>query len=195
MPSIDVKRKRIGAKIVYYGPGLSGKTANLRYVHDHLKSEYRGKMVKVSVKGGEKQQIDLLPVKFGSIHGFQVTYNLCTVPGQAFFNETRKLVLKGTDGIVFVADSRNSRMPANIDSMENLRENLEAYDMDLEYIPHVIQYNQRDRPEVLPVAQLRSELNRYGVLEFESSTTRGRGIMETLKAIIQLVREDVEERL
>jgi len=195
MPSIDVKRRRIGAKIVYYGPGLSGKTANLRYIYEHLKAEYRGRLVSLSVKGGEGQQIDLLPVKFGTIKGFDVTYNLCTVPGQAFFNQTRKLVLKGTDGVVFVADSRQSRLPANLDSLRNLRENLETHDIQLEYVPHVMQYNRRDRPDVLPVAELRAQLNEYGVLEFEACAESGKGVMETLKAAIQIVREDIERRL
>ncbi|MBS3762729.1 MAG: GTPase domain-containing protein [Planctomycetes bacterium] len=195
MPSIDVKRKRIGAKIVYYGPGLSGKTANLNYLHDHLKTEYRGRLVSLSVKGGEGQQIDLLPVKFGSIRGFDVTYNLCTVPGQAFFNQTRKLVLKGTDGVVFVADSRQTRMAANVDSLQNLQENLEAHDIRLEHVPHVMQYNQRDRDNTLPVAELRAKLNMHGVLEFEASTETGEGVMETLKAVVQIVREDIEDRL
>jgi len=195
MPSIDVQRKRIRCKIVYYGPGLSGKTANLRYVYEHLDRGVRGRLVSLTARSEGSQRIDLLPLKLGKLKGFDVIYNACTAPGQAIYNKTRKLVLKGADGVVFVADSRRNRLVANIDSFRNLRENLEAYDTRLEDLPHVVQYNKRDLNGVLPASELRAHLNPYGVLEFEASTVTGQGVMETLRAVLQLVREDIERRL
>ncbi len=195
MPSIDVRRKIVGVKIVYYGPGLSGKTANLRYIHDHLSPKQRGRLATLSVEGSGDQRIDLLPLRLGKLKGFAVTYNLCAVPGQAFHNKARKRLLKGADGIVFVADSRSSRMSANLDSLQNLHENLNAYDIALEDMPHVFQYNQRDRPASLSVSELRATLNAAGALEFEASAVTGQGVMDTLKAIVRMVREDLDGRL
>lgn len=195
MPSIDIRRKIVGVKIVYYGPGLSGKTANLRYIHGQVPPKQRGRLAFLSVKGSGDQRIDLLALKLGKLKGFAVTYNLCTVPGQAFQNNARKRLLKGADGIVFVADSRSSRMSANLDSLQNLHENLSAYDVSLEDMPHVFQYNQRDRPAALPVSELRTTLNAAGALEFEASAVTGQGVMDTLKAIVRMVREDLDERL
>ena len=195
MPSIDVRKKRIGCKIVYYGPGLSGKTANLRYIHDHLSPENRGRLMSVAVKTEGNLYIDLLPVRFGKLGGFDVAYNLCSTPGKALYNKTRQLVLKATDGVVFVADSRPERMDANVDSLENLLENLEAHDLRLRDMPNVIQYNKRDLPDVMPVSEMRSKLNIYGGLEFEASTVTGQGVMETLKAIIDASCREIQQLL
>jgi len=195
MPVIDVRKRRIVSKIVYYGAGLCGKTANLKFIHDHLDAQHRGRLVSLSVKAEGAQQIDLLPVRTGKIKGFDIIHNLCTVPGQSLYNKTRKLVLKGTDGVVFVADSAKSRLIANVDALQNLRENLLTHDVDLEGMLHVIQYNKRDLPDALPVSELRAKLNPHGVLEFEASIKTGVGVMETLKAIVSMVREDVEKRL
>jgi len=195
MPVIDVRKRRIVSKIVYYGAGLSGKTSNLKYINDHLDAQARGRLVSLSVKTEGTQQIDLLPVRSAKIKGFDVIHNLCTVPGQSIYNKTRKLVLKGTDGVVFVADSDKKRLMANVDALQNLRENLRTHDVALEDLLHVIQYNKRDLPNALPVAELRAKLNPYGVLEFEASVKTGVGVMETLKAIVNMVREDIEKRL
>ena len=195
MPSIDVRKKRIGCKIVYYGPGLSGKTANLHYIHDHLGPENRGRLLSVPVKTETPLYIELLPVRFGKLGGFDVTYNLCSTPGKALYNKTRQLVLKATDGVVLVADSRPERMDANLDSLENLLENLEAQDIRLRDMPHVIQYNKRDLPDVIPVSEMRSKLNIYGGLEFEASTVTGQGVMETLKAIIDASSKEIQQLL
>ena len=195
MPSIHVKKRQIGAKIVYYGPGLSGKSANLRFIHDNLPPENRGRLVSLAVKGADGLYIDLLPVRFGKVRGFDVTYNLCSVPGQAMCNTARRLVLKGADGVVFVADSRADRTVANLDSFENLQENLELNDLSLDHVPYVIQYNKRDLPDALRVAELRAQLNLHDHVDFEASAATGQGVIDTLKAIVELVRDDVVERL
>jgi hypothetical protein len=195
MPSIHVKKRQVGAKIVYYGPGLSGKSANLRFICNNIEQENRGKLIALTVTGADGLYIDVLPVRFGKVKGFGVTYNLCTVPGQAMCNTARRLVLKGADGVVFVADSRKNRMAANLDSLENLQENLERNDLSLEHVPHVIQYNWRNAPDALPLAELRATLNHHGVLEFEANAVSGEGVMDTLEAIVDIVRNDIEERL
>ena len=195
MPSVDIRKRKIGAKIIYYGPGLSGKTENLRSIHGRLDAARRGKLLSLAVKKGQALYVDVLPVRFGKTAGFDVTFNLCTVPGQAFYANTRRLLLKGTDGLVFVVDSRPGRMDANLTCLEELEDNLEAHDLDLEKLPHVIQYNKRDLPDLLAVGELRSKLNQHGVLEFPASALTGQGVMETLNGIVGLVRKDIEERL
>ncbi len=195
MPKVDIKKRRIRAKIVYYGPGMSGKTTNLEYIRDHIDPAKKGRMLTLDVKGAGEQGIEVLPVQLGSLRDFKMIYNLCTVPGKASLNHARRKALKGVDGVAFVADSRQARLIANLDSLENLRENLQTFDIRLEDVPHVIQYNQRDRSNVARVTELRSRLNSYGVLEFEAAANEGRGVMETMKAIVRKVREDIERRL
>lgn len=174
---------------------MSGKTANLLYIRDHIEPEKRGRLLTLNVKGAGNQGIEVLPVEDSPMKGFDVTYNLCTVPGKASLNQARKLALKDADGVVFVADSRPRRMLPNLDALENLRENLKGHDIRLEDVPHVMQYNYRDCPNPAPVSDLRSKLNPHGVLEFEAVATEGRGVMQTMRAIVRLVREDVERRL
>ena len=195
MPSIHVKKRQVGAKIVYYGPGLSGKSTNLRCIYNDLDHVNRGRLTALTVTGADGLFIDVLPVRFEKVKGFSVTYNLCTVPGQAMCNTARRLVLKGVDGVVFVADSRKNRLAADLDALDNLQENLERNDLSLEHVPHVIQYNWRDAPDALPVSELSAGLNHHGVPEFEANAATGEGVMETLEAIIDIVRSDIEERL
>ena len=195
MPNIDVKNKAINCKITYYGTGLGGKTTNIQYIHNKIDPSYKGKLVSLATKTERTLFFDFMPLSLGKIKGFRVTFNICTVPDQSFYNNSRKLLLKGTDGIVFVADSQEHRFDANIDSMYNLQENLEEHGMKLERIPHVIQYNKRDLPNVLSVEELRGELNLFGVPDFEASALYGQGVFETLKAIIRLVSEDIRNRL
>lgn len=195
MPNIDVKNKVINCKITYYGTGLGGKTTNIQYIHNRIDPSFKGKLVSLATKTERTLFFDFMPLSLGKIKGFRVTFNICTVPGQAFYNNSRKLLLKGTDGIVFVADSQEHRFDANVDSMYNLQENLEEHGMKLEKIPHVIQYNKRDLPNILSVEELRSELNLFGVPDFEASALYGQGVFETLKAIIRLVSEDIRGRL
>ena len=195
MPSIDVKKRRIDSKIVYYGAGHSGKSENLKRIYEHLDAEHRGRLTSLPTKGDPSLYIDVLPVRFGTILGFQTTFHLCSGPGQALALNTRKLLLRDTDGIVFVADCRASRREANMDSMDELRQVLAEYGLDLAAIPHVIQYNRRDVPDCLSVAELRGELNTSGVPEFEASLATGEGVIETLRAIIRSVSEDLQKRL
>jgi hypothetical protein len=195
MPSIDVKKRRIDSKVVYYGPGHSGKSANLKHIYDHLDTDHRGRLASMPTKADPSLYIDVLPVRFGKILDFQATFHLCSGPGQALAINTRKLLLRDTDGIVFVADCRRSRREANIDSIHELRHILEGYGLQLSAIPHVIQYNKRDLPDCESVAELRSELNADGVPEFEASTMSGDGVMETLRAIVRSVSDDLERRL
>ncbi|MFW6457188.1 MAG: GTP-binding protein [Planctomycetota bacterium] len=195
MPKVDIKRRRIRAKIVYYGPGLSGKTANVQYISDHMDPEKKGRMRTLHVKGAGEQYIEVLPIQFEPLSDFDMIYNLCTVPGKASLKRARKNVLKGLDGVVFVADSRQSRLLANLDCLDDLRDNLTNFDINLEEVPHVIQYNRRDCNNVAPVRELRSKLNSYGVLEFEAVASQGQGVMETMRAIVRKVRDDIERRL
>ncbi|KPK64918.1 MAG: hypothetical protein AMK73_04545 [Planctomycetes bacterium SM23_32] len=195
MPNIDVKKRRIDSKIVYYGPGHSGKSENLKYIHEHLDANHRGRLVSLPTKADSSLHIDVLPVRFGKILGFSTTFHLCSGPGQALALNTRKLLLRDTDGIVFVADSRPSRAEANLDSLRELQENLEEYGLQLAAVPHVMQYNKRDIEKRTPTGELRSKLNRYGVPEFEASTIAGDGILETLRAVVHSVSEDLKKRL
>jgi hypothetical protein len=195
MPSIDVKKRSVSAKIIYYGPGHSGKTENLKWVYTHLDAEHRGRLASLPTKVDPDLHIDVLPVRFGKLLGFNATFHLCSGPGQALALNTRKLLLRDTDGIVFVADSRPSRREANIDSLAELRQMLETYGLLLGPIPHVVQYNKRDLPDCMSVEQMRSEVNLHSVPEFQASTVTGEGVIETLQAVVRSVTRDLERRL
>lgn len=187
MAFINYSAKEIHCKIVYYGPGLCGKTTNLQYIYDKTKPEAKGKMISLATEQERTLFFDFLPLSLGTIKGFKTRFHLYTVPGQVFYDASRRLILKGVDGIVFVADSQIERLEANIESMENLRTNLAYYGYNLDKIPYVIQYNKRDLPNVIPVEELRTILNPKRVPEFEAVATKGIGVFETLKAIIKLV--------
>ncbi|MCD6416937.1 MAG: GTPase domain-containing protein [Planctomycetes bacterium] len=195
MPSIDVRKKRIDSKIVYYGPGRAGKTENLRYVYHHLDEGRRGPLSSLPTKSDPNLQIDVLPVRSGNILGFRTIFHLCAGPGQAFSTGPRRLLLRESDGIVFVADSRPERLEANLDSLAELEENLQGYGLQLRDVPHVIQYCKCDLPGTADVGRLRSELNHYGVPDFTASTETGEGVMETLQAIVESVGQDLQTRL
>jgi mutual gliding-motility protein MglA len=184
---INYASREINCKIVYYGPGLGGKTSNLEYVFSRIDPETRGKMISLATETDRTLFFDFLPVDLGSIRGFNTRFHLYTVPGQVYYNASRKLILKGVDGIIFVADSQVDRAEANIEAMHNLYENLEAYGYDLSTIPFAIQYNKRDLERILPVEELRSELNPGGVPDFEGVAIEGAGVFETLKAVSKLV--------
>jgi len=187
MVSINYSSREVCCKIVFYGPGLSGKTTNLQYVHSKVPHNSRGKLISLATEADRTLYFDFLPINIGSINGFTAKFQLYTVPGQVYYNATRKLVLRGVDGIVFVADSQVDKMDENIESLLNLEDNLVEYGYSIEEIPVVIQYNKRDLPNVLSVEQLNGQLNKRGWPTFEASATIGNGVFDTLKLIIKLV--------
>jgi signal recognition particle receptor subunit beta len=179
--------KEITAKIVYYGPGLCGKTTNLQFIYDSLPSNNKSKMLSLATKTDRTLFFDFLPLDLGKIRGMRTKLQLYTVPGQVYYNSTRQLVLKGADGIVFVADSQDHATDANLESLQNLEDNLKRQGVRIREIPLVIQFNKRDLPNALPVAELNAEVNKLGVPHFESVATSGLGVEETLKGVTQLV--------
>ena len=187
MSFVNRMSKEINCKIVYYGAGLCGKTANLQYVFAATKPESRGKMISLETETERTLFFDFLPLDLGKIGDYKVRFHLYTVPGQVFYDASRKLILKGADGIVFVVDSQAARFEANIESFENLVQNLASYNVSLKDTPHVVQYNKRDLPEVTPVDELRAQLNPFGAPEFEAVAKTGAGVFETLKGLAKLV--------
>ena len=187
MSMINYASREINCKIVYYGPGLGGKTTNLEYIYQKVSPNTRGKLISLATETERTLFFDFLPVDLGTIRGFKTRFHLYTVPGQVYYNASRKLILKGVDGCVFVADSQVERLDANIESMHNLYENLAEYGYDLRQIPFVIQYNKRDLPSVSPVGELERHLNPDSVPSFEGVATTGLGVFDTLKAVAKLV--------
>ena len=187
MVSINYAFKEICCKIVFYGPGLSGKTTNLQYVHQKIPPQTRGELISLATDQDRTLYFDFLPVDIGKIHGFSVKFQLYTVPGQVYYNATRKLVLRGVDGLVFVADSQQSKMDENIESYQNLVENLEGYGYDIEKLPLVFQYNKMDLSDISSVDELESILNPKGLPYFKAVATQGVGVFDTLKCISKLV--------
>lgn len=179
--------KELTAKVVYYGPGLCGKTTNLQFIHENLPETVKGKMLSLATKTDRTLFFDFLPIDLGEIRGMKTRVQLYTVPGQVFYNETRRLVLKGADGIVFVADSQETMLGANVESFRNLEENLKAHGMTLAEMPHVIQFNKRDLPKLSGIEELNAALNRYNAPFYESVATTGIGVQDTLKAVVKLV--------
>ncbi len=195
MVLFNYSTKEITAKIVYYGPGLCGKTTNLQFVYENLPASInKGKMLSLATKTDRTLFFDFLPIDLGTIRGMRTRLQLYTVPGQVFYNTTRKLVLKGADGVVFVADSQRRMMSANTESFSNLEENLAEHDMSLREIPVVIQFNKRDLPEVAPVEELNASLNKFNAPIYEAVATTGIGVHETLRAITRLVLNSLKER-
>src|SRR5512143_1728259 len=187
MSFINYSSREINVKLVYYGPGLCGKTTNLQYIYKKTNPDAKGKMISLATETERTLFFDFLPLALGEIRGFKTRFHLYTVPGQVFYDASRKLILKGVDGIVFVADSQIERMEANIESVENLRLNLSEQGYDLDKVPYVIQYNKRDLPNVVPVDEMRRALNTRNVLDFEACAADGTGVFNTLKAIAKLV--------
>ena len=187
MVSINYATREVSCKVVYYGPGLSGKTTNLQYVHQKVPPSTKGKLISLATDADRTLYFDFLPINIGAINGFAAKFQLYTVPGQVYYNATRKLVLRGVDGLVFVADSQPDKMDENIESLNNLKENLAEYGYKLDELPIVIQYNKQDLPNVLRPDQLRPVLNPRGWPEFGASATLGTGVFDTLKCILKLV--------
>ena len=187
MSFINYSSREINCKIVYYGPGLCGKTTNLQYIYKKTNPAAKGKMISLATETERTLFFDFLPLSLGDIRGFRTRFHLYTVPGQVFYDASRKLILKGVDGVVFVADSQVERLEANMESMDNLKVNLKEQGYDLANLPCVVQYNKRDLANVSSVAELRSVLNVNGNADFEAVAPQGTGVFETLKAIAKLV--------
>jgi mutual gliding-motility protein MglA len=192
MSFINYLSREINCKIVYYGPGLCGKTTNLQYIYNRTNPNAKGKMISLATETERTLFFDFLPLEIGEIRGFKTRFYLYTVPGQVFYDASRKLILKGVDGVVFVADSQMLRAEANTESMDNLRTNLAEQGYNLDTIPYVIQYNKRDMPNVSSVEELRDMLNTGGVPDFSAVATTGEGVFETLKSVAKLVLTELK---
>jgi mutual gliding-motility protein MglA len=192
MSFINYSSREINCKIVYYGPGLCGKTTNLQYIYNKTNPEAKGKMISLATETERTLFFDFLPLSLGEIRGFKTRFHLYTVPGQVFYDASRKLILKGVDGVVFVADSQVERMEANIESLDNLRSNLQEQGYNLDKIPYVVQYNKRDLPNSAPLDELKKVLNPTNVPEYEAVATTGVGVFDTLKAVAKLVLTELK---
>ena len=187
MSMINYASREINCKIVYYGTGLGGKTTNLEYIYSRVNPETKGKMISLATETERTLFFDFLPIDLGEVRGFKTRFHLYTVPGQVYYNASRRLILKGVDGIVFVADSQDTRAEANIESMHNLYENLETLGYDPANLPFAIQYNKRDLSDIVPVEDLRAQINPMGVPDFEGIAIEGKGVFETLSCVSKLV--------
>ncbi len=191
MVQINFANKEIQCKIVYYGPGMSGKTTNLEVVHKKAPQNSKGELTSIATEGDRTLFFDFMPLDLGNIAGIKTKFQLYTVPGQVYYNSTRKLVLQGVDGIVFVADSQAEKIDENIEALENLKGNLREYGRDIESIPVVFQWNKRDLPTALPVDELERRMNPMGAPSFEAVAATGEGVFPTLKALASLVLESI----
>jgi hypothetical protein len=192
MSFINYSSREINCKIVYYGPGLCGKTTNLQFIYNKTNPEAKGKMISLATETERTLFFDFLPLSLGEIRGFKTRFHLYTVPGQVFYDASRKLILKGVDGVCFVADSQMERMEANIESLDNLRTNLQEQGYNLDKIPYVIQYNKRDLPNAAPMEELRKLLNPTNVPEYPAVAATGEGVFDTLKAVAKLVLTELK---
>jgi mutual gliding-motility protein MglA len=193
MAFINYASREINCKIVYYGPGLCGKTTNLQYVYQKTAPDAKGKMISLATETERTLFFDFLPLALGEIRGFKTRFHLYTVPGQVFYDASRKLILKGVDGVVFVADAQEERLDANIESLENLKDNLEEQGYQLENLPFVIQYNKIDLPNITPIEELRKLINPGAVPDFTACATTGEGVFETLKAVAKQILIDLKK--
>ncbi|MCK4506066.1 MAG: gliding-motility protein MglA [Candidatus Aegiribacteria sp.] len=185
----------VAYKIVYYGPGLSGKTTNLRRIRDIITPEYRGRLVTLCTRGERTVFFDFLPINFATIGNDRIRLHLYSVPGQAYYSLSRRVILDGVDGVVFVADSQTERLDANLDSIEDLETNLESYGMDLAQLPTILQFNKRDLPSIAPLDELEKQLNRHDWATVESVAIGGSGPVETLKLMSAVIAKQHVEML
>ena len=193
MSFINYSSREINCKLVYYGPGLCGKTTNLQYIYNKTKPDAKGKMISLATETERTLFFDFLPLSLGEIRGFRTRFHLYTVPGQVFYDASRKLILKGVDGVCFVADSQEGRFDANIESLENLRINLQEQGYDLDKLPYVVQYNKRDLPGAMTIEELSAALNPTRVPEFEAVAPVGTGVFDTLKALAKQVLAELRK--
>ncbi len=192
MSFINYMAREINCKIVYYGPGLCGKTTNLQYIYEKTNPNAKGKMISLATETERTLFFDFLPLSLGEIRGFKTRFHLYTVPGQVFYDASRKLILKGVDGVIFVADSQLERLEANQESVDNLVTNLAEQGYALEKIPYVVQYNKRDLPNVVDVTELRALINPMNVPDYEAVARSGQGVFETLKAVSRAVLTELK---
>ena len=193
MTFINYASREINCKIVYYGPGLCGKTTNLQYIYDSTSPTAKGKLISLATETDRTLFFDFMPLELGTVRGFKTRFHLYTVPGQVYYDASRKLILKGVDGVVFVADSQEERMDANIESLENLEDNLKTQGYDLMQVPYVLQLNKRDLPSAIPVDELTAELQRKGEPVFEAIAADGTGVFDTLKAVAKQVLTELRK--
>ena len=193
MTFINYASREINCKIVYYGPGLCGKTTNLQFIYDKTNPSAKGKLISLATETDRTLFFDFLPLELGNVRGFKTRFHLYTVPGQVFYDASRKLILKGVDGVIFVADSQRERMDANIESLQNLDANLKSQGYDLQIIPYVLQLNKRDLPSAVPVEEMKQALSvrTEPVLEAIAKSPNGVGVFDTLKAVAKLVLQDL----
>jgi len=195
MALINQATHEISCKLVFYGPGLGGKTTNLRYIYEKVAPGSKGQLISLATELDRTLFFDFMPLDLGSIHGYKTKFHLYTVPGQVFYNASRKLVLRGVDGIVFVADSQTERFNDTLESFKNLGENLAEMKLTLESLPLVLQYNKRDLPNTVTLDELNTKLNPKGFPYFEAVANQGIGVLDTLKALSKLVLGNVGKRI
>jgi signal recognition particle receptor subunit beta len=193
MTFINYASREINCKIVYYGPGLCGKTTNLQHIFESTAPQSRGKLISLATETDRTLFFDFMPLELGTVRGFKTRFHLYTVPGQVFYDASRKLILKGVDGVVFVADSQEERMDANVESLYNLEENLKAQGYDLMKLPYVLQLNKRDLPNVIPIEDLAAELRRKEEPVVEAVASSGAGVFDTLKAVAKQVLTELRK--
>ena len=193
MTFINYASREINCKIVYYGPGLCGKTTNLQHIYDSTAQEAKGKLSSLATETDRTLFFDFMPLELGTVRGFKTRFHLYTVPGQVYYDASRKLILKGVDGVVFVADSQEERMDANIESLYNLEENLSSQGYDLMKLPYVLQLNKRDLPNVIPMEDLAYELRKKDEPVFEAVASTGTGVFDTLKGVAKQVLTELRK--
>jgi signal recognition particle receptor subunit beta len=193
MTFINYASREINCKIVYYGPGLCGKTTNLQHIYDSTAPQAKGKLISLATETDRTLFFDFMPLELGTVRGFKTRFHLYTVPGQVYYDASRKLILKGVDGVVFVADSQEERMDANVESLYNLEDNLAAQGYDLQQLPYVLQLNKRDLPNVIPMEDLTYELRKKDEPVFEAVATSGEGVFDTLKAVAKQVLTELRK--
>ena len=193
MSFINFAAREINCKIVYYGAGLGGKTTNLQYIFEKTGDKQKSKMISLATETDRTLFFDFLPLDLGTVRGFKTRFHLYTVPGQVFYDASRKLILRGVDGVVFVADSQEERMDANIEAIENLEENLRDHGYDFQKVPYALQLNKRDLPNALPLEELKQQLVRKGEPVFEAVAYKGTGVFETLKDVARMVLQELKK--
>jgi signal recognition particle receptor subunit beta len=194
MAFINYASREINCKLVYYGPGLGGKTTNLQFIYEKTNQDVKGKLISLATETERTLFFDFLPLELGTIRGFRTRFHLYTVPGQVFYDASRKLILKGCDGVAFVSDSQEARMDANAESLKNLEDNLKTNGYDLKAMPYVLQLNKRDLPTAVPVEEMTNALRYKGEEVFEAVAIKGTGVFETLKALARMVLVDLKKQ-